>query len=188
MNKGSLALVAVLTLSACAHTLPVVNRFPSYNLADYANAQVSNEVKRFNQNMQNLYSLRNRKVRDYNDLSKATSIWNISNSLVTIGAVSAGQAGNALGLGQTFQGTTGVIAAIGGFSILIMELDGIKARLDDAREGYLSTKLIIQESDLKFTTLTDSLTDPNPETMQAALRELRTLNAKLEQVLELGDF
>jgi hypothetical protein len=86
------------------------------------------------------------------------------------------------------QNAGSAVTAIGGVSIFIMELDGIKGRLADAREVYLGTKLAIQEADLKFVTLSDSLTEPNPETLRTALRELKTLNAKLEQILELGDY
>jgi hypothetical protein len=188
MIKAHLALAAVLTLAGCAHSLPIVTRSPSYDLASYPNSQVSNEVKRFNQNMQKMYFLRNRQARDYDDLSRATSFWNISNSLVTIGGVSAGQVAGWLGLGQSVQNASGAVVALGGLSIFIMELDGIKSRLADAREAYLGTKLAIQEADLKFTTLSDSLTESNPEALRAALRELKTLNAKLEQILELGDY
>ena len=188
MIKAILALVAVLMIAGCAHSLPIVTRFPSYDLSDYPNSQVANEVKRFNQNMQKLYSLRNRQARDYDDLSRVTSFWNIANSLVTIGGASAGQIAGWLGLSQSVQNAGGAVVAIGGVSIFIMELDGIKGRLADAREVYLGTKLAIQEADLKFVTLSDTLTEPNPEAQRAALRELKTLNAKLEQILELGDY
>jgi hypothetical protein len=101
-------------LAGCAHALPIVTRFPSYDLADYPNSQVSNEVKRFNQDMQKLYSLRNRQARDYDDLSRVTSFWNITNSLVTIGGVSAGQISGWLGLGQNVQNASGAVVALGG--------------------------------------------------------------------------
>ncbi len=164
----------------------IVTSFPTYQLEDLQNGEVSREVQRFDEYMQKLNSLRNRQIMKYNSLSKATSFWNLSNGVVTLGAVSAGQAASALNLDSRIGAVTGVTIALGGLSIFVMELSGIKGQLSDAREGYLSTNVMIQEADLHFRTLTDSLQDPDPKTFQTALRELKNLNAKLQQFITLG--
>ena len=185
-RTGVLLLAAFVMVTGCATTRDIVTSFPTYQLEDLQNGEVSREVQRFDEYMQKLNSLRNRQIMKYNSLSKATSFWNLSNGVVTLGAVSAGQAASALNLDSRIGAVTGVTIALGGLSIFVMELSGIKGQLSDAREGYLSTNVMIQEADLHFRTLTDSLQDPDPKTFQTALRELKNLNAKLQQFITLG--
>jgi len=185
-RTGVLLLAAFVMVTGCATMRDIVTSFPTYQLEDLQNGEVSREVQRFDEYMQKLNSLRNRQIMKYNSLSKATSFWNLSNGVVTLGAVSAGQAASALNLDSRIGAVTGVTIALGGLSIFVMELSGIKGQLSDAREGYLSTNVMIQEADLHFRTLTDSLQDPDPKTFQTALRELKNLNAKLQQFITLG--
>jgi hypothetical protein len=93
----------------------------------------------------------------------------------------------ALDLEPTIATVSGVAVAVGGLSIFVMELSRIKGRLSNVHERYLSTKIIIQEADLKFRILADSLMDSDPKVMSTALRELKNLNAKLQQFITLGD-
>ena len=186
-KKCALLLVTLATVMGCVHTRDLVTNFPSYLWVDSAENEVSREVHRFDLYMRELNSMRNSQIKEHNRLSKAASIWGISNGTVTLAAVSAGQAATALDLDPTIAAVSGVTVAVGGLSIFVMELSGIKGRLSNAHERYLSTKIIIQEADLKFRTLADSLMDSDPKIMSTALRELKNLNAKLQQFIALGD-